>query len=129
MKKKSVSRKELIYRTGVKSSVIDSFLQSEILLPRADQAILIAEALDCPVEYLILGRISRQELINDFLKILFELSRDRVVELYEMGKMFLRLDSVSPKGKEGEMLLIFLPNRSIGNLFYLLHKYLNQNDR
>ena len=48
--------KELAHKTGIPKKTIDKYLLSNSSMPLADNAVLIARALDVSVEYLVSGK-------------------------------------------------------------------------
>jgi len=62
---KGIPVKELAYKTGIPKKTLDKYLLSNASMPPADKAVLIAQALDVSVEYLVTGKKST---INKTLK-------------------------------------------------------------
>ena len=53
---KGMPVKELAYKTGIPKRTLDKYLLSNANMPPADKAVLIAQALDVSVEYLVTGK-------------------------------------------------------------------------
>ena len=54
--------KELAAKTGISKRTIDTYVDSRAVIPNAEIAVKIAEALDTSVEYLVNGRESCRKL-------------------------------------------------------------------
>ena len=60
--------KELAHKTGIPKQTIDKYLLSNGSMPPADKAVLIADALEVTVEYLVTGNNKpKGKKTNDFL--------------------------------------------------------------
>jgi len=62
---KGMPVKELAYKTGIPKQTLDKYLLSNASMPLADKAVVIAQALDVTVEYLVTGKKSA---VNKTLK-------------------------------------------------------------
>ncbi len=69
--------KELSAQTGISKRTLDSYLDSREVIPSADHAVVIAQALGVTVEYLVNGKDSRSER-------LLEPEARKLLTLYEI---------------------------------------------
>lgn len=85
---KGLRTKELAARTGINKRTLDSYLDNRAVLPSAEIAVKLAQALDTTVEFLVTGIDSankEQQIYTDFA-------------LYRKYKHITKeLDSLSPE--------------------------------
>jgi len=56
--------KELAHKTGIPKQTLDKYLLSNASMPLADKAVVIAQALDVSVEYLVTGKERKDKKIS-----------------------------------------------------------------
>lgn len=85
---KGLRTKELAAKTGINKRTIDSYLDTRAVIPNAEIAVKLAQALDTTVEFLVTGADSanqEQKIYTDF-------------EIYRKYKnIALELDSLPPE--------------------------------
>lgn len=87
--------KELSAITGINKQTLDSYLNVRAVLPNAEIAVKLAQALDTTVEYLVTGKNAKQKLNTNAERIAYDKHNTELFRKYK--KVIYDLEELNPE--------------------------------